>query len=58
MGTHSLVKKHYSGEKNGDAGMETLEDPKDSTEKGGDVDHTEEVKAEDLSDPQIQPKKI
>jgi hypothetical protein len=57
-GTHPFVKKHYSGEKKGEAGMETLEDPKDSTEKGGGVDHTEKVNAKDLSDPKIQPKKV
>lgn len=51
MGTGPLVNKHYSGEKKGENGYADLNDPKDSTEKGGKVDHTEEVKADDLSDP-------
>ena len=50
-GSHELVNQHYSGEKKGDAGFEDLSDPKDSEEKGGKVEHTEEVKADDLADP-------
>ena len=49
MGTHELVKKHYSGST---TKTEDLSDPKDAVEKGkGDADHTEKVDADDLSDP-------
>ena len=46
-GTSALVKDHYATEKDGD-----LSDPKDKEIKGnGSVEHTEEIKADDLSDP-------
>jgi hypothetical protein len=46
-GTSALVKDHYASEKDGD-----LSDPKDKEVKGnGSVEHTEEIKADDLSDP-------
>ena len=49
MGTSPLVNKHYSGST---TKAEDLSDPKDDTEKGnGKVDHTVEVKADDLGDP-------
>ena len=49
MGVSPLVKKHYSGASDK---AETLDNPKDSIVKGkGDAEHTEEVKADDLSDP-------
>jgi hypothetical protein len=54
MGTSPLVDKHYSGEKDGKAGHANLheQDPKNPGEKGnGKADHTEAVKADDLSDP-------
>ena len=48
MGTHELVKKHYSGST---TKVEDLSDPKDKEVKGGKVEHTEKVDADDLSDP-------
>jgi hypothetical protein len=49
MGTHPFVKQHYSGASDK---AENLADPKDAIVKGkGDAEHTEEVKADDLSDP-------
>lgn len=58
-GTHEVVDAHYSGEEKGDAGVATIETRKDNEIKGdGKAEHTEEVKAADLSDPKIQPKTI
>ena len=47
-GRSEFTNKHYT---EGTTKVETLENPKDSTEKGGKVEHTETVKADDLSDP-------
>ena len=48
-GTSALVKDHYASEKDGD-----LSDPKRKEVKGnGSVEHTEEIKADDLSDPKF-----
>lgn len=51
MGTHPIVKAHYSGEQKGEKGFEALDDPKDQTEKGGGVEHTEKAAGADLSNP-------
>lgn len=59
MGVSDIVKDHYSGAEKGEKGHATLEDAKDDEVKGnGDAEHTEEVKAENLSDPKIQPKTV
>jgi hypothetical protein len=47
-GRSEFVNKHYT---EGTTKVETLENPKDSIEKGGKVDHTEEIKADDLANP-------
>ena len=50
-GESDIVKDHYDD--NGTK-VEDLSDPKDSTEKGnGTAEHTEKVKADDLSNPKI-----
>ena len=50
-GEHELVKQHYD---EGGVKTEDLSDPKDSTEKGnGSAEHTEEIKADDLSNPKL-----
>lgn len=49
-GTHPIVSANYSGEKKGDAGVDTLEGPKSVIEKGnGSAEHIDTIKGEDMS---------
>lgn len=58
MGTSEIVKAHYSDVKVGDDNHETVKAENAIVKGNGNAEHTEEVKAEDLADPKIQPKKI
>ena len=57
-GVSDIVKDNYSGPETGKKGHETVTADNNTVKGNGDAEHTEEIKAEDLSDPKIQPKKI